>query len=244
MNKKIYGTWMVSGSVFSSQIIAESNLDFGVVDLEHGHFNKNEIPIIIKLLQSKGKIACIRTSSHSRSEILNCLDAGPEMIFIPSVNTVEEVKDINKSCLFHPLGLRGSSGCTPANSFSKLDFTQFKKDVNSHLVIGYMIETKEGLDNLIDMAKFMHDKSIVYFGTYDLAESYGINDPFSEELIIKLKKVISNINSLNKNIQFGMVASGYGNDVIPNEISFIPLFGDAGLYLRGLNETLKKYKSN
>ncbi len=244
MNKKIYGTWMVSGSVFSSQIISESNLDFGVIDLEHGHFNNNEIPIIVKLLQAKGKLACIRTSSHSRSEILNCLDAGPDMIFIPSVNTEEEIKDINKSCLFHPMGLRGSSGCTPANSFSKLDFSQFKKDINSKLVIGYMIETKEGLENLINMAKHMHEKSIVYFGTYDLAESYGIHNPYSEELINKLQIAMANINSLNKKIQFGMVASGYGDDTIPDNVSFIPLFGDAGLYLRGLNETLKRYKRN
>ena len=39
-----------------------------------------------------------------------------------------------------------------------------------------------------------------------------------------------------------MVASGFGTDTIPNQISFVPLFGDAGLYLRGLNETLDKYK--
>lgn len=242
MNKRIFGTWMVSGSLFSANVIAESDLDFAVIDLEHGHFNRNEIPIIVKILHLGNKKACIRTNSHLSHEILNSLDAGPDIILIPSVNTIEDVKEIIRNVYFYPEGERGSSGCTHANGFSKLNFDDFKLDRNKNLQIGFMIETKKGLDNLIEMAKKMPRNSLIYFGTYDLAESYGINDPYSNELLEKINVLVNEIKNIHPDLEFGIVANGKGDDYVPDYITFLPLFGDAGLYLRCLNNVLSKYK--
>jgi 4-hydroxy-2-oxoheptanedioate aldolase len=239
--KKIFGTWMVSGSSFSAHLIAESNLDFAVIDLEHGHFNTNEIPTIIKLLHAKSKLAGIRTSSHSKSEILNCMDAGPDILLIPSVNNVNDVEVINDSVLYYPEGLRGASGCTHANGFSRENFLDFKKRVNQEITIGYMIETADALIDLPKMAAKMRVNSIVYFGTYDLAESLGIDDPYSSSILKKIEKAVNDVSLVRNDIDFGMVLSGLGDDKIPDFISFLPIFGDAGLYLRGLNDALMKY---
>tara|TARA_B100000212_G_C27348971_1_gene522716 strand:- start:329 stop:1057 length:729 start_codon:yes stop_codon:yes gene_type:complete len=241
MNNKFFGTWMVSGSLFSAHLIAESDLDFGIIDLEHGHFNKNEIPMIIKVLHLAGKMACIRTSSHSANEILNVLDAGPDIIFIPSVNSVKDVKQINRNAFFAPKGKRGASGCTFANGFSKKEFNEFKINVNKNLIIGYMIETSEGLNNLLEMAEYMATNSIIYFGTYDLAESFGIENPYSKDLLEKINIVVAKIEESYPHIKYGIVANGYGKDIIPEYISYLPIFGDAGLYIRGLNSALSNY---
>ena len=143
---------------------------------------------------------------------------------------------------FAPEGKRGASGCTFANGFSKKEFNNFKIKVNKNLIVGYMIETSEGLNDLFEMAKYMTKNSIVYFGTYDLAESFGIEDPYSGTLLEKIDLVVSKIQNIYPNIKYGIVANGYGSDVIPDYVTYLPIFGDAGLYIRGLNNALSSYK--
>ena len=92
------------------------------------------------------------------------------------------------------------------------------------------------------MAKYMSKNSIVYFGTYDLAESFGIEDPYSGNLLEKIDLVVSKVQNIYPNIKYGIVANGYGSDVIPDYVTYLPIFGDAGLYIRGLNNALSSYK--
>ena len=103
------GTWISIPSVINVDVISSTPIDFLIFDREHGPTSLEAVQEMVIAAKSRGKPSIIRPNSFTESEILNCLDLGPDGIQISNIQTENEVKKIRDFIYYPPLGNRGFS---------------------------------------------------------------------------------------------------------------------------------------
>ena len=105
MNKKILlGTFTLNTCPNITEIISQ-NMNFVIIDREHGPHDFNQANILNKIVKSNC-MSLIRASHLNRIEIQKCLDLNPDGILIPQISSFNDAKKPSL-ILFHPKGTRG-----------------------------------------------------------------------------------------------------------------------------------------
>ena len=235
--KRLLGYWSILPLSQIHEIMSEAGYEFSIVDLEHGTYSFQEALESVIAIKASGMFSLIRPSSHDSKEILRCLELNPDGICIPQVSTYEEAKNVVSACLYPPEGTRGSSGFTRSTSYGKKDFNKHTINQNKDLFIQILIEDKAGL-NEIEKISSIKGLDSIYFGTYDIAKSLGLNNQNS----LKVSKLISNAMGKVKNnkIIFGQVAVDINQyNKLDRNINFVPMGVDCGIFLKGSQDLIK-----
>jgi 4-hydroxy-2-oxoheptanedioate aldolase len=103
------------------------------------------------MLQVANTVGCptlVRVASHERSELMHALDAGAQGVVVPMVDDAEEARRLVAACRYPPAGERSwgpyrSALGAPAKS---------AEEANREVVVVLMIETREGLRNVDEIA--------------------------------------------------------------------------------------------
>ena len=129
MNKKILiGTFLLNTCPNVTEIISK-NLDYIIIDREHGPHNFTSTNILNKIIK-KNCLSLIRVSHLSKIEIQRCLDLNPDGILIPQISSYEVAKLAISSSFFKPMGDRGLSPYTSAFDYNHNDSDSKKKEIN------------------------------------------------------------------------------------------------------------------
>lgn len=232
MAKTLRGYWSTIPSLQLHEIFSGAGFEFSVIDLEHGSYSFQEALEAVQVIQGSGMYALIRPSSHDPKEILRCLEIGPDGIMIPHVSTADEAKSLMSSCLYPPAGTRGASGFTRATKYGMREFTAHAKRANEDLFIVLLIESNTGLENIEQISQISRLDGI-YFGTYDIASSMGLEDQAG----IEVGQIISDSidRASRPGLSFGQVATSEEQfEKLDTRVSFVPMGVDSGMIGRGL----------
>ena len=74
--------------------IISKNLDFIIIDREHGVHDFENVNILNKIIK-KNCISLIRASNLSRIEIQKCLDINPDGVLVPQISSLNDVKRLS-----------------------------------------------------------------------------------------------------------------------------------------------------
>tara|TARA_B100001059_G_C17826947_1_gene581989 strand:+ start:446 stop:1189 length:744 start_codon:yes stop_codon:yes gene_type:complete len=235
-----FGYWSIIPSVQTHEIMALAGFDFCIIDLEHGTYSFQEALESVISIQASGMRALIRPSSHDEKEILRCLEIGVDGICIPHVRNKMEAEKIIDACTYPPSGIRGASGFTRASNYGEKIFSDHVKSQDENIYISLLIESEEGLKNIIDISKIPRLDGL-YFGTYDIASSCGLSNQNSDKVNQLIDEAIKNIDS--ENISFGQVF--VNNEQFTNinkNINFLVAGVDCGIILHGANKARSGFK--
>lgn len=198
-NLPVLGGWIMSNSVESAEIIAQSGFSWVCVDAEHSQVSKETALNMFRAIELHGAEPFVRVSSNDEVEIKKYLDMGAKGIIVPMIKSLVDVLDAISHIKFSPEGKRSYalSRCTGYGEFSD----DYFKNANKEIFIGVMIEH---IDALKDLDEIFLCKSIdvVFVGPYDLSGSMGIPGQFDDPRFKAAMKTIQD-KAILHNITMG-----------------------------------------
>ena len=198
-NDIVFGTWSSLSSPNAINAIGLSGLDFCVLDIEHGSASFETLENMVRAAEVTNCNPIIRSWDSYQPNLLKCLETGVKSILVPNVNSKDQVEEIVKNCKYYPSGSRGLSPYTRCHNYSDDDLENKLNLSNEDLLIGILVEGKDGLSQLEDICS-VDGLDLVYLGLFDICQSLGLPgqlehpnvlDKLSEyrEVIIKNGKI-------------------------------------------------------
>jgi 2-keto-3-deoxy-L-rhamnonate aldolase RhmA len=180
---KVLGTWNTLNSLNVFDVIASTALDFIIFDLEHGPFDMSKIAQASACARSKNVSLLVRIPKIEPWMILQALDQGANGLVCPHIKNLEESKAFTSQAKYPPLGTRGFSPYTAANSYNNNEVDSYISKSNKDIFTIAIIECVQGLKNISSICE---DPNLdaVYFGSYDLSQALGVPGDISNPIVV------------------------------------------------------------
>jgi 2-dehydro-3-deoxyglucarate aldolase len=181
------GSWVLSNSVASAEIMAQACFDWVCIDAEHSAVSKETATDMIRAIELHGSEPFVRISLNDEVEIKKYLDMGARGIIVPMIKSYQDVKKAVSYIKFPPEGSR-SFALSRATGYGEWSEEYFKYS-NNNILIAIMIEH---IDAIKDIDQIFSQKGIdaVLVGPYDLSGSMGIPGQFDHPEFKKILKQI------------------------------------------------------
>ena len=158
--------WLHIPSMWSAEVMANAGWDSLTVDLQHGMHSIETAIQLMQAIATTQTVPLARVNWNEPGSIMRLLDAGAYGIICPMINTRAECETFVGACRYPPLGYR-SLGPTRARVIYGADYAQH---ANDQVITMAMVETKEALDNLDEIAA-VPGLDMIFVGTGDLGLS-------------------------------------------------------------------------
>jgi 2-keto-3-deoxy-L-rhamnonate aldolase RhmA len=101
------GLWVTLESPTITEIAVSLDLDWVVIDTEHGHLDYKEVLEHIRATRNSGTTPLVRIPETTQGVIKRVLDLGAHGIIVPQVNSAEEIALAIRYAKYPPDGIRG-----------------------------------------------------------------------------------------------------------------------------------------
>ena len=171
--KTVFGTWCMLPSSFVVDVIARTDVDFVILDMEHGTLSLETAEEMVRAAQLQECQPIIRVGDDQENTILHALETGCEAIMVPHVSTAENAQRIVDAARYSPKGKRGLSPYTRCHGYTHDNLQDSLKRHADDTLVGILVEGQEGILNLPDIAK-VEGIDLIYLGMYDISQSVGL----------------------------------------------------------------------
>ncbi|MBA3655786.1 MAG: hypothetical protein H0W69_00365 [Gemmatimonadaceae bacterium] len=187
-------------------VMAQSGLDFLIIDLEHGPTTFETVEAQLYGVEAEGCTPIVRLGEASDTTILHVLEIGAQAILVSHVSTAAEAERIVRAAKYPPTGERGLSPFTRNHGFSDADLKSKLQRANDEMFVGVLVEGPEGIANL-DAIASVPGLDLVYIGVYDVSQSVGApGDLMHPEVVRVVKDCVRIIEG------HGLAAGSVGRD--------------------------------
>lgn len=221
-----------------AQILAQADLDFVIMDLEHTGFSEADVANMIAWLKATDIAPFVRIPQIEYHFIARTLDAGALGIMVPNVKTADAAKAIVDAAKYAPLGERGVIMGNAHTDFASVDPPAFMNHANENTTIICQIESLEGLKNIEGIAS-TEGVDILWVGHFDLTQSMGIPGQFHDQRFLDALKQVVDVadkHGLSAGIQpSNLEQAAEWMDIGFNVISYN---GDFAVYMQALQEAV------
>jgi 4-hydroxy-2-oxoheptanedioate aldolase len=194
----VLGTWNTLSSPLVTEVLAQSGLDFQIIDLEHGPFAMDKVHLHVSACENSQCTPLVRIPSNSDWMALQVLDQGAHGVVVPHIDSVDDAKNFVNATKYYPRGNRGFTPFSKAGGFKNTNVNEYVSRAIEQTINIVIIESKEGLDILEEILK-VSEIDIIYFGAYDLSQALGhpgnIKHP---EVIQAIQEGVDLVNGANK----------------------------------------------
>jgi len=174
-NRTVLGTFVWSAADAVVESLGYAGLDFVVIDFEHSPVDTEKAVNLIRIAQSKNLTAFVRVKDVNRSSIVEMLDAGADGLIIPSLRTVDEVREIIEHGKYDPVGKRGFAlGRRAGYGFEPFaaNLEHYFAVNNAETMLLPMCETKEFLEQIEEIVD-LEGVDGIFVGPFDLSVALG-----------------------------------------------------------------------
>lgn len=151
------GSWILSPDSDNIRILAESKVDFAIIDYEHGSGSLPMAARAVSLLQSSGKKVSVRIGEVRKLSIQQAADSSPDYIQIAGLDSTH---DLN-----HCLALLSGLGYSP--------WTRAGLGNHPFPSVILQIENRELLDWVTKLDQKPSLVTDLFLGRYDFAREAG-----------------------------------------------------------------------
>ena len=191
--QKTVGTFFELGSENVAECAGLAGLDFIIIDMEHGACDPYAAIPFIRTAKLYGTTPFIRVPDGTRASILKSLDGGAMGLIIPSISTVEEVREIVQHGKYAPLGQRGvaSSAGTDfwVNEDAAKGLPHLFAEANRKTMLVPQCETLGCLEHLEEIAA-LDGVDGIFVGPFDLSTAMGIPGDFRNPRFLEALRYI------------------------------------------------------
>jgi len=147
------GLWIQLASPMSAEIMADSGLDWVIVDSEHHPFNYETLLNILLAFRGSDTVPMVRAPWNDKVMIKQLLDMGFEGFLSPSTNSPEEARNAVAACRYPPVGIRGAGWTRPGRYGRWSDIQDFIKSANDLIICAVQIESVGGAEQIEEILK-------------------------------------------------------------------------------------------
>jgi 4-hydroxy-2-oxoheptanedioate aldolase len=200
--KPTIGSFMGLGSPNVAELMSHAGFDWLVIETEHNGLDAAEVQNMLMAMNGTNTVPIVRIPSASPVYIQRALDLGGMGIVVPMVKTEAEARAIVSATRYPPIGTRGF-GPLRASHYT-YDNADYFTRVNDHILVVLIIETKEALDKLEEIAR-VPGVDVLFIGPADLSIALGKSplDPASPELESALNHALEVGRRTGKAIGYG-----------------------------------------
>lgn len=174
-----------------ARIARTTGHDFIFMDTQHSLFSLETIGHIAQAALGCGVAPLVRARSCDDPDTSLVLDNGATGIVFPDVNTPDDAKRAVDICKFPPIGKRSVSGGYPVFDFQPLPIGDSVRLLNESTLVVCMIETREGLANVEEIAA-VEGVDVIHVGCNDLLTAMGKPGKFGDpEVVAAVESVIA-----------------------------------------------------
>ena len=164
------GLWVTLESPSITEIAAALDLDWVVIDAEHGHLDWKEILEHLRALSRSNTVGLVRIATLETGLVKRALDLGADGVVVPWVASAAEARRAVAMATYPPQGHRGIGG-ERATGWGQA-FVEHTAEANDHVLVVPIIETAEGVAHAAEIVA-VDGIELIFFGPADLSASYG-----------------------------------------------------------------------
>lgn len=165
--KQILGAWCTIPNSFSVELVSMIDLDFVVIDMQHGVVSYPELVGCLQAVERRGKRTVVRVATGEFGLAQRVLDAGALDVIFPMINTADDAKHAVDAAKYPPIGAR-SYGPIRSRFVIGPDPSVANREVRCLV----QIETREAVSNLREILAVPGIDG-TYIGPADLALTHG-----------------------------------------------------------------------
>lgn len=155
------------------KIAGDADLDFIMLDFEHGDFTFNTVADMALVGRSLGVGVLVRVAELSRAFVSRSLDCGVNGVMAPMLESAEQARNLVDWCKYPPVGRRGLATLGGMSSYAtSSDINAFMAESNDRVLAIAQIETVTAIDAIDDIAA-VEGIDVLLVGPNDLAVSLG-----------------------------------------------------------------------
>jgi len=238
--RKLMGCWCSMASPIVAEILAGADLDFTVIDMEHGPNDLSEVLAQLQAMNGGNAHPVVRVPTNDRFAIRRLAELGVDSFIVPMVGSAAEARHAVESALYPPAGARGMAGTLRAAQYG--GWKSYGADANAGMCVLIQIESQSGLDNLDEIVAVPGLGGIV-LGPADLSNSMGfVGQPYHPTVMQALRRVIDVAHKAK--LPIGSIATDpkTTGEFLDMGMDFLAVANDSSLLVRALDEVLAKWR--
>lgn len=174
-----------------ARIAKATGHDFIFIDVQHSIFSLETIAHVVQTALAIGVAPLVRVRSCDDADTSLLLDNGALGIVFPDINNAAEARRAVAAAKFPPLGKRSVAGGYPQFDYRPVPLAQSVPLLNDATLVVCMIETREGLANIEEIAA-VDGVDVIHIGSNDLLAALGKPGQFDDpELVAALDRAIA-----------------------------------------------------
>lgn len=198
-----------------ARIAKATGHDFIFIDAQHSIFSLETITHIAQTALAIGVAPLVRVRSCDDPDTSLLLDNGALGVVFPDVNNAAEARRAVAAAKFPPLGKRSVAGGYPHFDYRSVPLAQSVPLLNDTTLVVCMIETREGLANIEEIAA-VDGVDVIHIGSNDLLAALGKPGKFDDpELVQALDRAIAAAR------KYGKYAGCGGNRDVERQVQVI-----------------------
>jgi 2-keto-3-deoxy-L-rhamnonate aldolase RhmA len=167
--------------------MAQAGYGFTWTEMQHEGTDWEQVARMWRTCPHDGAVPGVRVAYTDEREIQHALDMGAMVLVVPTVDSVEEAREVVQWTYFPPLGRRSAGGGQGPSDIWMDVPGGYRQTFNDNIVLVLMIETLEGVEHASEIAK-VPGVSAVFAASGDLGNfsGYKEGDPEYELLVTEV----------------------------------------------------------
>ena len=166
----VFGLWVTLDSASITEIAVALDLDWVCIDAEHGHLDWHEIVNHLRAGVRSETVILVRIAENSGVLTKRALDIGADGIIVPSIQTVEQLKEAVSFAHYPPAGSRGV-GAERATRWGQC-MAQHVEEAEANVLVVPIVESVTGGRNIRELVEIPNVDTF-FFGPADYSASAG-----------------------------------------------------------------------
>ena len=185
---KVLGAWMCSPNPVFAEIASSLQLDYIIVDMEHGAIDMADLPNILRGF-SGSCAPIVRIPYAHPSFVARVLDRGAAGVMVPRVDTVQQARDCARAAHYPPQGERGKAIPMIRGSQYGVE-SNYRDRSNDEVFVSVQVESSRSIEAL---AEIVAEPLVylVFIGPSDLSANIGLEASADQEQFWKVMDSIA-----------------------------------------------------
>ena len=234
------GIWSSLSSHIVAEILANSGLDWVLLDTEH---SPNELPMVqsqLHAMHGGAATPIVRVPWNDMVMVKRFLDIGAQSLLLPYVQTVEEAKSAVAYMRYPQEGVRGVAGSTRAAGYGRT--RDYLKKAHTELCLLVQVETRKAMASIEAIAA-VEGVDGVFIGPNDLSADMGHLGNWRHPEVWKVMEAAARkIRDAGKAPGI-LVGEAEGRRCLDMGYQFVAVGSDIGLLVGGADALAAKFKS-
>ncbi|MEM7284328.1 MAG: HpcH/HpaI aldolase/citrate lyase family protein [Pseudomonadota bacterium] len=234
----VIGLWSGLVSSLAAEMCAQSAFDFLLFDAEHAPYSDGDVLACIQAISAYDTYPIVRTVSDDPMVLKRYCDIGVQTFVVPMVETAAQATGIVEGVRYPPDGTRGL-GTSLARAARWNQVPDYVARANKEMCVICQVETRQGLENLEDIAG-VEGVDMIFIGPADLGASLGY--PEQNEMISIVEKAITDIRSFGNRAGVFVVDPTLAARYVDCGAQMIGAGTDCGILVNGAKRLAHSFK--